>query len=74
MSFAASVSVLALVVSLTAAIPGIVLVLRRQAMLSDALSRRSARHRGGGALDRVPGRPALAGGRDIKRRCGDRSH
>ncbi|AFM06498.1 metal ABC transporter permease [Corynebacterium pseudotuberculosis] len=38
MSFAVSVSVLAIVVSLTAAIPGIVLVLRRQAMLSDALS------------------------------------
>lgn len=38
MTFAMSVSLLALVVALTAAIPGVVLVLRRQAMLSDALS------------------------------------
>lgn len=38
MTFAVSVSLLALVVALTAAIPGVVLVLRRQAMLSDALS------------------------------------
>ncbi|SPJ39402.1 Manganese transport system membrane protein MntB [Corynebacterium diphtheriae subsp. lausannense] len=38
MTFAMSVSLLTLVVALTAAIPGVVLVLRRQAMLSDALS------------------------------------
>ncbi|GAA4801540.1 metal ABC transporter permease [Corynebacterium canis] len=38
MSFAVSVSILALVVALTCALPGVVLVLRRQAMLSDALS------------------------------------
>lgn len=38
MTFAMSVSLLALVVALTAAIPGVVLVLRRQAVLSDALS------------------------------------
>ena len=38
MSFAVSVALLAAVVSLTTALPGVVLVLRRQAMLSDALS------------------------------------
>ncbi|MDO5099186.1 MAG: metal ABC transporter permease [Corynebacterium sp.] len=38
MSFAVSVSLLAAVVSITAALPGVVLVLRRQAMLSDALA------------------------------------
>ncbi|MDO4630984.1 MAG: metal ABC transporter permease [Corynebacterium sp.] len=38
MSFVVSVSLLAAVVSLTTALPGVVLVLRRQAMLSDALS------------------------------------
>lgn len=38
MSFAVSVALLAAVVSLTCALPGVVLVLRRQAMLSDALS------------------------------------
>ncbi|MDO4761857.1 MAG: metal ABC transporter permease [Corynebacterium sp.] len=38
MSFAVSVSILAAVVSLTCALPGVVLVLRRQAMMSDALA------------------------------------
>lgn len=38
MSFAVSVAILAAVVSVTAALPGVVLVLRRQAMLADALS------------------------------------
>lgn len=38
MSFAVSVAVLAAVVSVTCALPGVVLVLRRQAMLSDALA------------------------------------
>lgn len=38
MSFVAAVSLLAAVVSVSCAVPGIVLVLRRQAMLSDALS------------------------------------
>ena len=38
MSFAVSVALRAAVVSLTTALPGVVLVLRRQAMLSDALS------------------------------------